>query len=37
MSRKPEYVFFQRRHTDDQQADEKMLKIISSEKYKLKP
>ena len=29
MRRGPEQTFFQRRHTDDQQAHEKMLNIIS--------
>ena len=29
MRRGPEYTFFQRRHTDDQQAHEKMLNIIN--------
>ena len=27
MGRRPKYIFLQRRHTDDQQAHEKMLNI----------
>ena len=29
MGRRPEWTFFQRRHTDVQQAHEKMLNIIN--------
>ena len=32
MGRRPEQIFFQRRHTDGQQAHEKMLNITNHQK-----
>ena len=32
MGRRPEYTFFQRRHTDGQQAHEKVLNIVNHQR-----